>query len=584
MMPSAQPPLTRLLEQWACERPERAVYTWLDFDGGAGPIHTSYAELWRRAGNIASILRDRGLRGKPVVLLYPPGPDFAPAFFGTLLGGAIAAPVPAPRFISQYQRLEGVAADCGPGALLSTRATLDWLASKLPADSRLRAAAWLATDGGISTDTAAPRADHPRPNDIAFLQYTSGSTSDPRGVAVTHAALVHNLATITREFQPTPDARLLSWLPHFHDMGLIGGLLSPLTWGGRSVLMSPLHFLRRPLRWIEAIAQYGIEVSGAPNFAWDLCLQWLDRAPFDPALDLGSWRIAFVGAEPVRVETLSRFAERFAPFGFRRQALLPCYGLAEATLLVSCKPAGTEPTAYTVSRAALARGRAESAPPSPGALTLIGCGHAVQETQLRIVDPETRRPLGPNRVGELWIAGPQVSAGYWNRPGDPAFSATLPDAPGAGFLRSGDLGFLTEAGEFVFVDRLKDIIVLNGQNHACHDLERTVVASHPRFSADACAVVLGPGGAGPHLVAIAEFPPGAQDEAEAAAQAARGALFSTHGLPLRTVVFIPPGKLSRTTSGKLRRRATLDRLASGTLRVLAWSGDPLAYPPTDTQQ
>jgi acyl-CoA synthetase (AMP-forming)/AMP-acid ligase II len=576
----ALPTVAHLLELRAHERPQNIAYTHLSSDASP-PVRISYAELHHRASRIAANLNERGLRGCPVLLLYHAGPDFAPAFFGSLMAGAIATPVPAPRFESQYRRLDGVVRDCTPGALLSTTATLEWLYERLPASSPLRACPWLATDGQMD----GPRVEHlPQPSDIAVLQYTSGSTSDPRGVAVSHANLAHNLATITSEFQPSGNARLLSWLPHFHDMGLIGGVLSPMTWGGEAILMSPQQFLRRPLRWLEAISEYGVEVSGAPNFAYEMCVNWAKRGgpnALSTALDLSSWRIAFVGAEPIRATTLAGFTESFKTFGFQRSALLPCYGMAEATLLVSCKPAHTVPSIYSVSRDGLEQGRATlSGERDP--IRLVGCGYPVAGTDVRIVDPASGEPLGHNCVGELWVSGPQVARGYWNDRDNPSFCAKLEGCPGQAFLRTGDLGFLTEGGEFVFVERLKDLIVLNGQNYVCRDLDQTVIASHSLLCADGCAVGLIEKDQAPHMVVIAEFPVHHLDRAEETANAIRGALFTVHGLSARTVAFIPPGKLSRTTSGKLQRRETLKRLASGSLRLVAHSGEPIpgfSHPP-----
>ena len=559
--------IPELLELHAGERPGRALFTYLKFDGTV-PERWTYGELFTRAQAVAGRLTALELRGKPVLLVYPAGPDFAPAFFGALLAGAIATPVPVPRFESQYQRLESVAADCEPGAMLSSAATLAWLDGRIAAESRLRTCQWIDTSGEMPGETVAPVP--PYGDDIAVLQYTSGSTSEARGVAVSHGNLAHNVATITREFQPSAGARLLSWLPHFHDMGLIGGVLSPLTWGGEAMLMSPQAFLQRPLRWLEAISEYGVEVSGAPNFAYEMCVKWARRGTL-PALNLSGWRIAFVGAEPVRASTLAAFRETFAPYGLPDTALLPCYGMAEATLLVTCKPAHTPPVIHTLSREALERGRAVVSD-AADAVRLTGCGYAVTETELRVVRPGSDEYLGPNEIGELWIRGPQVAQGYWKDAG--AFQARLANSART-YLRSGDLGFLTDDGEFVFVERLKDLIVLNGQNYFCHDLELAATESHESLTADGCAVALLETGAEPHLAVVVEFPMDQTHRAEEAAAAVRGALFRVHGLAPKTIAFVPPGKLSRTTSGKLQRRLTVKRLASGQARLLAWSGEPL---------
>jgi acyl-CoA synthetase (AMP-forming)/AMP-acid ligase II len=510
-------------------------------------------------------------------LVYDAGPEFAPAFLGVLLAGAIAVPVPAPQFAAQFDRLRRIMADCGPGAILSTGALRAKIFAKLPADSPLRSCTWVATDA----DGPAPLFDPEpvSPLDIALLQYTSGSTSEPKGVTLTHANIAHNLEMMAQAFQPDPAARIVSWLPHFHDMGLVTGVLGPMTCGGESILMSPRVFLLQPLRWLQAISDYRAQISGAPNFAYDLCLRWAKRGE-RAALDLSYWRSAFAGAEPIRMATLEAFADCFRSDGFARSALTPCYGMAEATLLVTCKPAGTPPTTYLLERESAQRGHAVPSPDLAG-LMLTGCGYPATGTELRIVDPEERVSLPPRRIGEVWTAGPQISRGYWNRQGDEnPFGTQLGGPDGGRWLRTGDLGFLTEAGELVFVDRLKDLIIVNGQNYPCHDLELTVAASHALLSADGCAAVSIEAGAKTHIAIVAELPSNALERAEQVASSIRSSLFSTYSLAVTTIAFVPPRKLSRTTSGKLQRRLTAQRLADGTLRPLAQYGDSLpANPP-----
>jgi acyl-CoA synthetase (AMP-forming)/AMP-acid ligase II len=563
MIRSAPALVTELLTHLAHERPDQPAFTWLRFDGG-DPVRSSYLDLYRRSVAIASSLARRGLRGHPVLLVHPAGPEFAPAFFGSLMAGAIAVPVPVPRFASQYHRLEAAAQDCHPHAVLSTPDVYQSINQRLPAGSELREIPWLTSfDGEAVTHSLAS----PDPDDIAFLQYTSGSTSHARGVAVSHANLAQNVRMISEEFNSSFSAKLLSWLPHFHDMGLIGSMLTPMAWASEMILMSPQSFLQRPLRWLGAISQYGVEISGAPNFAYELCVKAAERAGDLSHLDLSSWRIAFVGAEPIRASTLSRFVDRFAPYGFRRSALLPCYGLAEATLMVTCKPSGTEYTTYKLLRASLEKHIARPAKVSDGAesaVELVGCGYPPRDTELRIIDPATGEPLDPGVVGEICASGPQVTHGYWNEP-----PIQRP------FLRTGDLGFLTPEGELVFVERLKDLLVLNGQNFACADLEQTVAGSHARLNEDAVAVALVETQSAPHLVAIAEIPFAQAAAANEIAQAVRSAMFTVHGLAVKTIGFVPTGKISRTTSGKMQRRRTVQRMVNGETRVIAWCGEPI---------
>lgn len=566
---TAQSLLSRL-QQRAEQAPTAALYTHLTFDGQPPQI-SSNADVWQGAQAVAAALTAQGLQGRPLLLLYAAGPEFAPAFFGTLMAGAIAVPVPVPQFAAQYERMERIMADCDAAAILSTTELHLKLLPKLTPASALRTCVWICSDQlpaatfAVHDDAAAA---------LALLQYTSGSTSEPKGVALTRDNLAHNLDLLVQAFAPPPAARIVSWLPHFHDMGLVTGIMAPLATGGDAVLMSPLAFLQRPLRWLQAVSDYRGVISGAPNFAYELCVKAAQRGT-RPALDLTSWRSAFAGAEPVRMATLDVFAACFAQDGFQYGALTPCYGMAEATLIVTCKPAAAAPSTQVLSRTALQEGRAEPAPDQSSAVRLVGCGMAVGSTDLRIVDPQRRVQLAAGQVGEAWIRGPQVARGYWRSPADDPFAGQLADSGEGPFLRSGDLGYLTEQGEFVFVDRLKDLVIVNGQNHACHDLEFTAGNSHPLLAPTACAAIAIDTAERAVLLIVAEVPAAAQDSAAAIATAVRGALFSTHGLPVQTIALVPPRKLSRTTSGKLQRRLTAQRLLDGSLAALACIGEPL---------
>lgn len=568
------PPLVgALLKQLTQQDPAKILYTHLMFDGSA-TLQLTYGEIWQRACGIAELLTALQLRQRPVLLLYAPGADFAPAFFGALLAGAVAVPVPVPQFAAQYERLGSIALDCEPGAILMTAAMAERLDARLAAESPLRRCQWLSTDGGPDVSAFIP--EPVDAEEFALLQYTSGSTSEPKGVALTHANLAHNLAMQAQEFRPPVAGRIVSWLPHFHDMGLITGITGPLTCGGEAILLAPLAFLHRPLRWLQAISDYRGQISGAPNFAYELCVKWAQRGEHS-ALDLSCWQNAFIGAEPIRYATLDRFANCFSADGFRRAALLPCYGMAEATLLVTCKPSGTLPNFHALAREAIETGLAVPSH-EPDALLLTGCGYPAAGTRLRIVDPHTCIALDAGHIGEAWIAGPQIARGYWNKDSEAVFGARLADGSDDIWLRTGDLGFVADTGEFVFVDRLKDLIIVNGQNYACHDLELTAGASHALLSAHGCIAVSIDSGAKAELIIAAEFPLQALERAGEAAAEIRAALFSTHALAVNTIVFVPPRKLCRTTSGKLQRRLTARALIDAKLRILACYGDPLPLP------
>lgn len=565
------PPLVgQRLARMAAEHPDQVLYTHLLFDDKP-PVRLTRGETWRRACALAAVLAARDLRQRPVLLLYPAGPEFGPAFLGALLAGAIAVPAPAPQFAAQIDRLGRIVADCEPGAILCTGELRASLLAKLPADSPLRSCTWLVTDTEFGAPSVEPAPV--APSDIALLQYTSGSTSEPKGVTLTHANIAHNLDMLAEAFQADAGARIVSWLPHFHDMGLMAGILGPMGCEGEAILMSPRAFLSRPLRWLQAISDYRAEISGAPNFAYDMCARAATRDEH-AALDLSCWRTAFAGAEPIRMATLEAFADRYRSAGFARSSLTPCYGMAEATLLVTYKPAGASPTTHRLAREAAQRGHVEPSP-DPAGLMLAGCGYPATGTKLCIVDPEQRVALPPGRIGEVWIAGPQIARGYWNRQGEQnPFGAQLGEADDDRWLRTGDLGFVTEAGEFVFVDRLKDLIILNGQNYACHDLELTAAESHAALSADSCVAVSVEAGEKTHIAIVAELPSNALASAEQVASSIRSSLFSTHSVAAKTIAFVPPRKLSRTTSGKLQRRLTAQRLSDGTLLPLAQYGEP----------
>jgi acyl-CoA synthetase (AMP-forming)/AMP-acid ligase II len=559
----------QLLRARAAEQPDHVIFIHVADDVAAAQ-EVTYAELYRRASAIAARLVALELRQRPVLLVYRQGPAFAEAFFGALLAGAIAVPVPVPQFAAQYERLERVAIDCEPGAVLTTSALAASLAKRFDASAHVTACPWLETD----TLQAAPDVDLPpvSGDSVALLQYTSGSTAEPRGVVVTHDNLAHNATTIIRDLPVPHGGPSVSWLPHFHDMGLIAGIVTPIHREGVSVLMPALAFLQRPLRWLEVITRYRAFTSGAPNFAYALCVRAAATADLS-ALDLSSWTVAYVGAEPVRPSTLTAFAECFAPYGFRAEALTPCYGMAEATLLVTSKRRGAAHSVYKLSRAALEAGQATLSDDA-SAFHLTGCGFPVSATDLRIVDPQRRVEVARGRVGEVWVAGPQVARGYWRSKGDDSFNARLADG-GPAFLRTGDLGFLSDDGELVFVDRLKDLMIVNGQNYICHDLELTVGTSHLLLSPEACIACGLQTSDRPQITVIAELPATEIGRAAEVAQAIRSALFSRHGLPAHTVAFVGSRRLSRTTSGKLQRRVNANRLLAGDLRILAQYGEPL---------
>ncbi|WP_437966999.1 amino acid adenylation domain-containing protein [Sorangium sp. So ce260] len=560
--------LVALLRRRAEQRPSAHAYTFL-LDGETDARSMTYGELDLRARALAAELQPGVRAGDRALLLVPPGLDFIAAFFGCLYAGLMAVPVPLPQRKSGLLRVLAIVRDCRPSVVLTTEAFLG-AAAMLRDDptlaelSQLRCVAVDAVRDGQEDAFRPPRVTA---ETVAFLQYTSGSTGTPKGVVLTHGNLLRNELMIQRAFAHTEESVIVGWLPPHHDMGLIGNILQPLYVGVPCIQLSPDQFLMRPRRWLDAISRYRATTSGGPNFAYELCVR---KIPPDQreGLDLRSWQVAFNGAEPVRAATLDRFAEAFAPAGFRRAAFYPCYGLAEATLLVSGGAADAPPVVRAVDRAALEQGRAAFDPRDPEAgLSLVGCGGSPAGDAVRVVDPETHRPCEDERVGEIWVAGASVAQGYWERPEDTAatFEARLSTGEGP-FLRTGDLGFLSR-GELYVTGRLKDLIIVRGRNLYPQDIELTAEQSHPSLRAGGGAAFSVDVDGEERVVLVQELgrrAPASADPAEIGA-AIQGAVTDRHEVAVHAVALIKPGSLPRTTSGKVQRRACRARFLDGSL-------------------
>ncbi len=451
-LPEKPATVVELLRERARVSGAKRAFTFLADGEGPEESRLTYAELELQARSIAGRLLALGLAGQRALMLYPPGLDFLPAFLGGLSAGVVAVPAHLPRLNRPMSRLRAIVGDAQPAVTLTVSSLLPdaerWTAS-IP---ELRGLPCLATNDGDAADAERAVDFTPTPDSLAFLQYTSGSTSTPKGVMVSHANLMHNSSVIGRCFGASSDSRGVFWLPMFHDMGLIGGFLQTLYCGGSSTLLSPVAFLQRPSRWLQAISDARATISGGPNFAYDLCARKITPEQRD-TLDLSRWTVAFNGAEPVRAETLDRFAETFAPCGFRRDAFLPCYGLAESTLLVSGSTRRSPPVVVAVHPRDLESNRVhvvERDEPLK-ARRVAGSGRPALDQVVAIVDPETgfRRPL--DEVGEIWVKGPSVAQGYWQRPEFSAetFHARLAGSEEGPFLRTGDLGFLRDGELFV---------------------------------------------------------------------------------------------------------------------------------------
>jgi acyl-CoA synthetase (AMP-forming)/AMP-acid ligase II len=394
-----------------------------------------------------------------------------------------------------------------------------------------------------------------QPETLAFLQYTSGSTGDPKGVMVSHGNLLHNERMIQQAFGHTEDTVVVGWLPLFHDMGLIGNVLQSLYMGVRCILMPPVAFLQRPYRWLQAISCFKATTSGAPNFAYDLCARKITDQQAE-SLDLSSWAVAFSGAEPVRAETLDLFARRFGPYGFRREAFYPCYGLAEATLLVSGGAHSTAPAVCSVDADSLEEHCVAPATEGADARTLVSCGWAWDTQRIAIVDSESFRRCPEGHVGEIWVAGPSVAQGYWSRPEltQQTFHAYVQDTNEGPYLRTGDLGFVQQ-GELFVTGRLKDMIVIRGRNYYPQDIERLVQESHPALEEGHGAAFSVERGGEERLVVAQEVKYTYRRNLNVAEVTGniRETVAEQFGLDLLAVVLLKSGGVQRTSSGKIQR-------------------------------
>jgi len=574
--------LVELLRHRATHQASDRAFTYL-LDGESEERSLTYGELDAQARRVAAWLQSAGAVGERVLLLYPSGLEYIAALFGCFYAGAVAVPAYPPRMNRTLERLQAIVEDAEPRFALTTTPLLGRIeqhgrggATRVPQFEALR---WLTTDqqGAEGSAWQEPAADG---DTLAILQYTSGSTGTPKGVMLTHANLLHNSALIAHAFEHTRSGTGVFWLPGYHDMGLVGGILQPVYVGRPNVLMSPLAFLQRPLRWLQAISRYGATTSGGPNFAYELCLRKVADEAL-PSLDLSRWQVAFNGAEPVRAETLEAFAQRFGRCGFRREAFYPCYGLAEATLLAAGGYVSAAPIIRHVDRAAIQQGRVvdlETAKgqanrgkeTSPLVRPVVGCGHSLPDQDLTIVNPAKRTRCSDDEVGEIWLRGPSVAQGYWRRPAETreTFEACLADSAEGPYLRTGDLGFLRE-GELFVTGRIKDVIIVHGQNHDPHDIERSVAESHPALRGMSGAAFLLEEEGHQCLIVLQEIRRSRRREADEAIMAIRRHVPSEHGIAPAEIVLVRPGAIAKTTSGKIQRHVCQRAFVKGRLPIVA---------------
>ena len=584
--PARQRTLVDVLRERAERQPETSAYTFLDAGEREGDS-LAWEALDRRSRAIAAAIARLTPRGGRVLIMFPPALEFVPSFFGTLAAGAIAVPTYPPsggRVDRTVERLRGMIRDAGISLVLAPRAVRDRAEALQPLVPELAGIAWLVPEE--VPDEAADGWRDPGccDTDVALLQYTSGSTQTPRGVMVSHGNLVKNLAHGRRLAGHDRDSVAVSWLPINHDMGLIDGVLQPAYSGFPAYLMAPAAFLQRPARWLQAISRLGATHSGGPNFAYDLCVRRV-RPDERRSLDLTSWRIAFNGSEPVRHGTLEAFHRAFGECGFRWQAFRPAYGLAEATLLVTSSGNGEGPVRLALDAAAMSEGDVRAvAQDAVGSTVLVSSGALDGVSRVAIVDPASHRPLGSERIGEIWVSGGSVALGYWRRPAETeaTFHARLAETGAGPFLRTGDLGFVRDGRLFV-TGRIKDVLIVRGQKHYPHDLELTAERSHAALRPGGCAAFAIPlRDDGDAIAVLAEIDSRTSvdsevpDRAPAMVTAIRRAIVEQHHITPAAVALVPAGSLPKTTSGKLQRYLCATAFAAGTLDLIEiWTDEAM---------
>jgi acyl-CoA synthetase (AMP-forming)/AMP-acid ligase II/acyl carrier protein len=560
--------LAELVERQARLTPTGIAFR---FEDDAGNDETwTYTALADRSRTLGAWLAKRVALGERVLLVYPPGLEFIAAFLGCVYAGALPVPATYPKPRRPMPRLDSITADCSPSLVLTDSTVLGGLCldQQSPAISALT---WEATDQIPTIPGAQFQPVKRSADDIAFLQYTSGSTSEPRGVMVTHGNLLHNLAAISQGFgiEPGNTQNAVFWLPAYHDMGLIGGILTPLFVGGTSTLIAPATFLRRPQRWMELMSIHQATISGAPNFGYELVVRKTTPAE-RAALDLSRWRVAFCGAEPINPNMLVEFTEAFACAGFRPSAFFPCYGLAESTLMVTGGQHPGGPQVLHVDHEALRKDRIVAIREQNGTTAaLVGCGRECGDLQVQIVDPQNHSECGPDQVGEIWVRGDSVARGYWNKDAENAetFRARIvgDDTIPTEYLRTGDLGF-RHAGELFITGRLKDMIIVRGRNHYPQDLERTALAAHEAVDMGAAFSLEVAGHE--ELVLVHQWRRECRDaDHNQIIQAIRAAIVAEHEIDPYAIALIRPASLPITSSGKVQRSRCRELYQKGELAV-----------------
>jgi 8-amino-7-oxononanoate synthase len=563
--------LVRIVRQRAQTMPDMEILNYL-VDGEDEEIRLTFAELdaWARA--IACRLTERGMSGRRALLLYPPGIDFIAGLFGCIYAGVVAVPIYPPRRNRNFDRIQAIAIDARAVAALTVKQVtggLDRFAAASPALNRMD---WITTDE-IKTPVDPAEIDwypeEARPDELAVLQYTSGSTGRPKGVMLTHQNILSNCRMITRGFGIESSDIGMSWLPTYHDMGLVGGIINPIYAGIPSIHMSPMAFLHRPVRWLRAITKHGVTITGGPNFAFDICTKKVADDEM-AGLDLSRWKLAYNGAENIRPSTLERFVEKFGRVGFDAKTFYPCYGMAEATLIITGGDRNHSPVTVGFDGDSLDEGRVRRPMKRENERLLVGSGRVLPGEAVIIVDPNNQEQLPPERIGEIWVHGPSVGQGYLDKPEltDETFKARLAIDDGRSYLRTGDMGFFHE-GQLFVTGRIKDLIIIRGVNRYPQDIEMTVERADTRLRTGASAAFSIMIEGDEKLIVISEVERLRDQNWTEVIRAIRKSVAEEHDVNPDGVVLIRTGSIPKTSSGKIQRHACRDGFLKRDLVVIA---------------
>lgn len=581
-----------VLRRRAMATPDEVAMRFLR-NGEDDVVDLTYRQLDQRAARLAHQLKQQLAPGARVLLVLEPGLNYVTALFAIFKAGATAVPSFPPVGTRAVSRFASICNDCGAELVIaegSLRPSEERLNAALSAEGKVPAWLFAGADFFESLDAqpevaqGAPNAD---PEFPALLQYTSGSTGDPKGVILSAGNLISNSRVLDIRMGTAEKHVGFTWLPPYHDMGLMGALLLSVYSGFTLVMMTPAHFVQRPLRWLKGLSKYRVTSSVGPNFALDLCVDTITDEEVD-GLDLSSLKLLFCGAEPVRQATLDRFAEKFGPAGFSSTAYVPCYGLAEATLFISGKAdCNAVPHRILLDQASLAAGVIAPATLDAPATAIISCGTVATDHTMVIVDPETREPVPEGTVGEIWFKGASVAQGYLNKPeaSDEVFRAHLAGDPQDGpYLRTGDLGFMMD-DELYITGRIKDVIIFAGRNLYPQDIEAVAQACHPAIRTNGVAAFAVTRDDKEHLVVVAEILRSAKlnaEDLENVEDAIAAAITLSHGVAPHTVHLAPVSTIPLTTSGKVRRSACRDAFNAGALAVAKPRPTPAAAAEADT--